>query len=147
MTEHYPHAVRINELLPHYWEELKAGHPLPLEQEINPDSLGEAWDWCYLVSIRGDVFAYDYLGRSLLDAYGDDLTGREISETLVYPHPPSLLATFRKVTASSTPALDENQFHNSQGALVKYRSCVTPYGAFGRTGVQFLLGGMRWKSE
>lgn len=144
-TIHAARAARINELLQQYWHELAGPRPYPLESEINTEALRDVWPFCYLVSVKPHGFSYDYLGAGLVEAYGDDLTGREVTETLLYPHPPSLLARFREVVETSQASMDENAFTNSRGAQVKYRACVLPLGARGREGVAFLLGGMKWK--
>ena len=146
MNEPSARGARINEQLVQYWHELRGDHPLPFEHEINAEALKEIWDSCYLVTVKPNGFSYDYLGRDLLAAYGDDLTGREITETLLYPHPESLFAKFRDVCKSASPATDESEFTNSHGHNIKYRSSVLPLAARGRAGVSFLLGGMRWKA-
>ena len=137
---------RINERLKDYWQGLCRGRSMPLEADIAMEELKEIWDYCFLITVRGDHFAYSYLGESLIDAFGDDVTGREITETLLYPHPQSLLGTFRNVVESGAPAEDESEFKNSLGATVKYRSCVLPLAAENVEGVAFLLGGMKWKA-
>ena len=145
MSETPARAGRINEQLMQYWHELCAGRPLPYESEINTEALKDIWPSCFLITVSDEGFAYDYLGRDLLEAYGDDLTGREITETLLYPHPPSLFNTFNLVCNMANPTTDDSEFINSRGLHVKYRSSVLPLAARGREGVSFLLGGMRWK--
>ncbi len=139
-------GARINEQLAQYWHELKADHPLPFEHEISAESLKNIWDSCFLITVKQNGFAYDYLGKDLLDAYGDDLTGREITETLLYPHPESLFSKFREVVKSAAPTTDDNEFTNSKGQKIKYRSSILPLASRARPGVAFLLGGMRWKA-
>lgn len=146
MNETMPRRARINEQLTEYWHELRADHPLPFEHEINAESLRDIWSSCFLVTVKPQGFAYDYIGKELLDAYGDDLTGREITETLLYPHPRTLFDTFKHVVASAEPATEDGEFTNSKGRLIKYRSSVLPLAGRGRAGVSFLLGGMRWKA-
>lgn len=140
------HPVRINELLQLYWQELKGNRPLPLEHEVSAEALKDIWNSCFLVVKRHGSFAYEYLGTDLLDAYGDDLTGKEITEALLYPHPKSLFEAFQAVSTTALPAMDEGEFTNARGQVVKYRSCVLPLAAQGGDGVAFLLGGMKWKA-
>ena len=75
-----PHH-RINERLNEYWQALRAGRPMPLESEVAMDDIAEIWNSCYLLSVQTNGFAYDYLGSSIIAAYGDDLTGKKITET------------------------------------------------------------------
>jgi len=146
MTKPISTAFRINEHLQEYWYELRGDRPLPFEHEINTDLLQGIWDHCFLVSRRDASFHYAYLGNALIDAYGDDFTNHEIAETLVYPHPPSLFETFKKVCTQAIPMMDDSSFINSIGMEIRYRSCVLPLAASGRDGVAFLLGGMKWKA-
>lgn len=141
------HPTRIHELLEQYWQDVRGAHALPLESDINTERLKEIWPSCFLVSVRANgSFGYNYLGEALVEAYGDDLTGREITETLVYPHPASLFATFKRVVETAAPVTDESEFTNSKGARIKYRSCVLPLAGPEGTHVRFLLGGMKWKT-
>ena len=137
---------RMNERLQQYWQELRSGRAMPLESEIDMDALSDIWGHCFLVSVKNGAFAYSYLGEHLVDAFGDDLTGKEIVETLVYPHPSSLLNTFAGVVQSGVPGMDGSDFVNSRGVTVKYRSCVLPLGSANTPAVAFLLGGMNWKA-
>ena len=139
------HPIRINDFLQQYWQELRGDRPLPFEDEVNPEALAAIWDSCFLISRRGDVFSYAYLGDRLIEAYGDDLTGHEVAEALLYPHPQSLVTTFGRVCREEIPAMDDNSFMNALGQQVRYRSCVVPLAARGHAGVAFLLGGMKWK--
>lgn len=141
-----PTHHRINEQLEHYWNELRGARPMPLESDIVIASLKEIWDHCFLVNVHPDKFAYSYLGPQLIEAYGDDLTGKEIAQTLLEPHPASLYKKFQQVQSSGKPTIDENEFKNSRGQPVKYRACILPLGSHGHTGVAFLLGGMKWKA-
>ena len=119
---------------------------MPMEGDISLDALKDIWPSCFLVTVKDGKFAYSYLGEELVEAYGDDLTGKEIAETLVYPHPPSLVKTFVAVASSGVPKVDESEFVNSCGDTVKYRSCVLPLAGRDGNSVAFLLGGMKWKA-
>lgn len=135
---------RIHDRMQSYWLQLRRDRAMPLESDVVLGDLGDIWASCFLVSVEDNSFAYDYLGAAIVVAYGDNITGKEISETLVYPHPPSLVNTFKNVVLSGAPAIDESEFLNSKGAMVKYRSCVMPLAdATGK--VTFLLGAMKWK--
>lgn len=147
MTQAATHPTRIHELLEQYWQSIRGQRKLPRESDIRPEELQEIWSSCFLVSARANgSFAYSYLGDALVEAYGDDITGREITETLLYPHPKSLTNTFRAVVEQSVPVTDESEFTNSKGANIKYRSCVMPLAGQQGDDVRFLLGGMKWKT-
>jgi len=139
-------SSRINQRLRDYWESVRGDRRVPNESDILPEQLEDIWENCFLIDVKNSGFEYDYLGSSIIEAYGDDLRGREICETLIYPHPPSLLKTFRNVVNTAKPVLDDSQFKNKKGLQIRYRSCVLPLSKAGMIGVQFLLGGMKWKA-
>ncbi len=140
-----PHH-RINEQLEHYWNEIRGSRAMPLEEDVSIPALKDIWDHCFLVNVHPDKFAYSYLGPKLIEAYGDDLTGKEIAQTLLEPHPTSLYAEFQQVVEGGKPRIDESEFKNTRGQLVKYRACILPLGSDGHEGVAYLLGGMKWKA-
>lgn len=136
---------RIHDRLVSYWQQLCQGRPMPSEADVVLGDLGDIWPSCFLVSVEDNIFSYDFLGAAIVIAYGDSIGGKEITEKLVYPHPPSLVNTFKQVVHSGNPAMDESEFVNSKGVTVKYRSCVLPLAdATGK--ISFLLGGMKWKA-
>ena len=137
---------RINERLNAYWDSLRGSRTMPNERDISIEDLKDLWQYCFLISVKEGKFSYSYLGEQLVEAYGDDFTGKEIAETLLYPHPESLVKTFTEVAKSAAPQIDESEFTNSRGATVKYRSCVLPLAGNDEGSVAFLLGGMKWKA-
>lgn len=137
---------RLTERLISYWNEIRGERIMPLESDINMDALKEEWPHCFLVSVHPDKFAYTYLGPQLVEAYGDDFTGREITETLLFPHPKPLFAQLQQAAQESKPRENQGEFVNAQGMHIKYRTCILPLGAHGHSSVAFLLGGMNWKA-
>ncbi len=138
---------RINELLYAYWDNMRGSRPYPSESEIDPDELEEIWDSVFLVQLKpGDQvgFRYAYLGNSLLEAYGEDDTDSKILEQLISPDSPPLVKKFQEVEKAGQPVVDEGEFKNRKNMLVKYRSVMLPLGSKSR--VEFIIGGMKWKS-
>lgn len=143
------HAARINERLLSYWRGIKPATGLPLESQVDPKTIGDIWDSCFLVHITHDPKApYEYLmlGSELIDAYGDDLTGKSVSEALFYPHPVPLLRAFEEVEKSGEPLVEESSFTNQAGLLIKYRSCLLPLAKDSGGAATYVLGGMKWKA-
>ncbi len=137
---------RINERLKAYWAEKCQGRRMPMESDINAEEIADIWPNCFLVDVANSGFEYDYLGNSLIEAYGDDLRGKAVCEALLYPHPVSMLKTFQAAVNKAQPMMDENEFRNTQGVLVKYRACVLPLASAQAPGVCYLIGAMKWKA-
>ena len=148
----YADEKRINEYLKSYWLELKGSKDYPRENEVSVSDLEPIWDSCFLVKLLdipdkdGIEFSYIYLGKTLVEAYGDDYNEKEICERLVFPSSMSLLHKFRDIIATGKPADEESEFMNTQNMLVKYRSSMVPLGSNDGDGVGYILGGMKWKA-
>ena len=141
---------RINEQLLDYWTQKKGDRAFPSEEEIDPSEISDIWDACFLVKAleneHGDEYKYTYLGQSLVEAYGDDLTDKEVCEKLIYPTNMSLVHKFNEVVSSAQPTSEDGEFTNTKGMLIKFRSVMMPLGKQGEDGVQYVLGGMKWKA-
>ncbi len=147
-------AQRITEQLLNYWLGVRGTRNAPSEYEIDIFSLSNVWDSCFLVKYQGqdapleDRFAYLYLGEDLVEAYGDDLSQRDVCEALIYPSNLSLAESFQRVVDQQVPLEKDDEFTNANGLKVKYRSVLLPL--LGKDAQQhdvvYILGGMRWKS-
>ena len=140
-------AARINERLVQYWYELRGDRPLPFEHEVNPAALSDIWDGCFLVAVHPEYFSYEYIGAALHEAYGCDLTGKELRAGMEQPHPQALFSMFQRVCRSAELVAEDGEFTNSRGMVVQYRSCVLPLAGRGGKGVSFLLGAIRWRPK
>jgi hypothetical protein len=157
MTQYAPQPLsnetgsqqRINERLKTYWGELRGNRPYPCEKEIDFNAIEPIWKSCFLVKrdeTKQARFSYIYLGSDLIAAYGDDLSTREICERLVFPSSMPLMHKFDEVVNTQAPVEQEDEFTNTKGLHVKYRSLMLPLGNDEGTDVEFIIGGMRWKA-
>lgn len=140
---------RINERLKTYWHELRGDRLYPREKDIDFNDIEPIWKSCFLVrrdETKQTRFSYIYLGSDLIAAYGDDLSAREICERLVFPSSMPLMHKFDEVVTSQAPVEQEEEFTNTKGLHVKYRSLMLPLGNDEGTDVEFIIGGMRWKA-
>lgn len=138
---------RITRVLLQYWETARGNRNCPSEQDIKVEELAAIWDSCFLVRRQESAerpFSYLYLGKQLIEAYGDDLQEREICERLVFPSSMSLVDKFEEVVGNGEPISEEASFVNLKGMTILYRSILLPLsGESG--GIDFVIGGMRWK--
>ncbi len=139
---------RVSEMLMSYWNKLKGDRPVPEERELDIQEIEEFWDSCFMIEItyRGDEcdYKYSYLGPSIVDAYGDDLTGKEVYNHLIAPYTTMLIAKFEVVVEDLQPVQDESEFVNLKGELVRYRQCLVPLGGVDGN-IGFIMGSMMWK--
>lgn len=141
---------RLTDQLYTYWKMVKGDRDLPREQDINLADLQDIWDHCFLLQVKKNSelidYRYIYIGESIIEAYGDDLTGQSVYAKLVSPETAAVISKFDKVLESQVPVFDESEFVNLQGITIKYRQCLVPLGA--RSGVvDYIMGGMTWKID
>jgi len=140
---------RIGEVLYHYWDNLRGDRAFPAESEIDPDEISDIWNSCFLVNIspaevNNHGYRYTYLGTALIDAFGSDITGQEVSARLIDSASKTMVRQFDQAVKTAKPVYDEAEFTNSKKLLIKYRSCILPLG--GKLNPDYLIGGMKWKA-
>lgn len=136
---------RITLRLLAYWERLRDGRAMPGENDINPDDIQDLWDHCFLVAVK-DIgkpdYSYTYLGTAILQAYRDGLSEEDAGGALSL-NAAKLTDSFLKVAQTARPLLEEGEFRNFSGKVVRYRQCLLPLGQDGV--VDAIFGGMRYK--
>ena len=138
-------SKRGHERLIAYWEQLKGDRTFPEEKDINVETISDLWGSCFLLNTQGEgdgKFHYEFMGPSLIEAYGSDLTGMKHDEN-TEPNITSILESFGKVVDEKVHIVDESEFTNTTGQQVKYRACLIPFGAAPDT-VKYIIGLMRW---
>lgn len=146
MTEYFGASERrITLRLLAYWEKLRAGRDMPHEEDIDPDDLGDLWDSCFLIHIKDlqkDGYYYTYLGGEIKNAYLGGISEADAGG-LVSPNAVKLADCYMEIMHTGRPLVDEGEFINNHGDLVKYRQCLLPLGKGGE--VDAIFGGMRCK--
>jgi len=138
---------RINLRLLSYWEKLRHGRAMPSEEEVKADDLPDLWDCCFIIR-TSDLYkepancTYSYLGQTIIDSYHQGHTKGD-SGKMISPSPANSSQNFRQVIENAKPLLEEGEFNNQNGELVKYRQCLLPLGR-GDT-VEAIFGGMSFK--
>lgn len=136
---------RITLKLIAYWEKLRKGRLMPVEDDIDPDYLKDLWDYCFLIHVKDldkPDYNYTYLGDAIKRAYQGELSG-ENNSNVASPNAKELAISYEKVIRTCAPLLDEGEFVNMHNDMVKYRQCLLPLGENGN--VDAIFGGMRFK--
>ncbi|MDE3059718.1 MAG: PAS domain-containing protein [Pseudomonadota bacterium] len=144
MSEHL--EKRLHQRLQSYWHSLRGERPFPAEGDINLADIADILPSCFMVSVS-DVgqhgYRYDYLGKDLMEAYGEEMFNPDIAGRLISPtdHGP-MLEGFRQVIDRKQPVIYEAEFINRNQLTIKYRACLLPLGQEEK--VSHILGCMRW---
>ena len=130
-----------------HWEKLREERPFPLEEELDPDELGEVWDDCFLIQLR-DIeqvqhYNYTYLGSNILHAYESGQLQAYVPG-LASVNALHLATEFKNVMEKGTPYFFEDEHRINPQQVVKFRQWLLPLGNHeGR--IASILGEMRFR--
>ena len=146
-SELSPRESRAGIILRDYWDSLRLNRPYPCENEIDTDDIDSIWDSCFLISIddvtRRMGYRYSYLGKKLIEAYGDDDGNPDIVTQLLSTRSQRIKDNFDEVLHSQKPLVDEAEFVNLKHMNIRYRISLFPLGD--ANGVTHIIGCMRWR--
>lgn len=140
---------RIPDLLSAYWDEIRQKRALPAESDVSQEHLEKlgCWKDCFFIQVRDIAkekdYNYSYLGKAIINAYGEDLTGVSI-RAFTSPDAANLEEKYFEVIATARPVINEGEFQNARNLLVRYRQCLVPLGT-AEGNVQAILGAMRYR--
>ena len=144
------HERRLVARMAAMWQDLKQKKELPWEDHISPEILESMWDSCFMVRIE-DIekergYSYSYLGADIKHAYGYDLS-EDIPGPLACTIADRLHHEYTILVNSKKPLLNEGEFENHNGVLIKYRQGLFPFASEANPNhVVAILGGMRYKT-
>ncbi len=123
---------RLVTRLQNYWELIRRGKPMPEIQQLNPATIDDMWQQCIKFGTfhtqGGYSYNYLFMGEQLIKMYGRDLTSQMVN-VHVSEYPLNIMIKkLDGIMLEKTFMIDENQFVNGRGKLVKYRACFMPFG-------------------
>jgi hypothetical protein len=141
-------SKRGHEQLVTYWHRIKGLGRFPSESQVNPNEIGDFWDNMFLLEVdreEKDSFRYQYIGPSIVEAYGMDPTGKTHNSQSA-PNMTSMLQLASKVAGNGSVGMDEFWFINNKAEKIEYRCSLVPLcSPEDRNNVWFILGYMSWR--
>lgn len=139
---------RTSLILLQYWNGLRDERPFPKENEIDPDQLSMVWGHCFVIQLR-DIkkvrdYNYTYFGPNLVRAYQDGTLDR-FNGKMISPDANRTALLFEEVIKQGDPVLDEGEYVNPIGKVVKFRQSLMPLGDDKGKAVFSILGGAWFK--
>lgn len=141
------HDKRLTTRLIDYWNHLRKDAPLPQIALFNHIALEDVIGKCCMWRVEvkesaGKVsfYTYEYVGEEVKQAIGKDLTGGTFSPQFRNFPAARILNKIDEVVKNSTVIADAGQFVNEKSKIVKYRSCLLPFGTKDGKVTNILLG-------
>jgi len=146
------HDKRLTKRLQVYWDSLRKDSPLPKFERFNgsalADVIGNCCWWSAEISTNSldkkHRYTFLYMGSSIKEAVGKDMTGEILSSKIANFPATKIVTKMDLVMEQKIPMEDEGQFINDKHKIVKYRSCLLPFGNEDR--VTNVLLGLSWSA-
>ncbi len=143
---------RLTTRLTIYWNNLRKDLPLPQSELFNPAALTDIMGKCCMWRVEVDktlnnknIYMYEFVGQETKEALGVDMTGKSFSPNTGNFPGARIVEKIDEVVNSAAPLTDEGQFVNKNNKVVKYRSCLLPFGT--KEGkVSHILLGLSWRA-
>ena len=142
---------RLTTRLTNYWDRLRKEEPMPHYAWWNPSSINDICPNCVTIIAepygKQKRYRYHYVGQKVEGEWGAGLSGEPLADGGHHMFRGSNIITkLETVSERSEPLNDEGKFINEQNKVVKYRSCLLPFGTQ-REGVTHVVIGLSWKDS
>lgn len=132
-----------------YWERIKKSRDIPLISSFNPQAVDDLWQSCFQVSVEKEggkvTYTYRYIGKNLEEIFGSDMLNRQVTSNMKFIPAKQIIVTMDDMVANPAPAFHNGQFVDPSSHLIKYRSCILPFGP-DREHVTHFIVGLSWNS-
>lgn len=146
------HEKRLTQRLTDYWNRLRKEAPLPQIERFNHGALEDVIGKCCLwrveirdPSARARMYTYEYVGEEMQQIVGSDVIGTTISPHFKDFPAARIISKISEAVEHGTIVVDEGQFVGSNSKVIKYRSCLLPFGTQEGRVTNVLLG-ISWKA-
>ncbi len=140
---------RLIERLISHWDLLKKSGNAPEFSRLNISSLIDIWPSCLVVreQPRGEngvpLYQFVEVGDKLLSIFPDNPVGSYFSSNMKVMPAARLMRRMSELTIDGAPLVDEGQFVNQMSKVVKFRSCLVPFGTNDK--ITHVVVGLSWR--
>ena len=140
---------RLTDRLTSYWTLLKKDGAVPDFAQFNSSAISDMWQQCILFTVQPGTgstptsVSFYMLGEQAKKIYSGDMAGRSINPGMKHFQGAAIVRRVDQVIADPQVIYDQGQFVNERSKIVKYRSCLLPFGKEGR--VTHILAGLSWR--
>ncbi len=116
---------------------------------FNASAIADVWQHCVLFTVapsydeRPFILNFYQVGDKVRGVYGNDMIGRSFNTSQRHFQGAAIIRRMEEVIVNPAPLTDVGQFVNETGKVVKYRSCLLPFGREGK--VTHVIVGISWR--
>lgn len=140
---------RLGERLLSYWNVLRKDQKMPDFSHFNPSAIDDIWQQCVLFTVspavnnKSSALNFYQIGDKLGNIYGANMVGRTFNAGQKHFQGAAIVRRMEQMLENPEPMNDQGQFINEKSKIVKYRSCLLPFGRNGR--VTHIITGLSWR--
>ncbi len=140
---------RLDDRLTKYWELLKKDETLPAFGKFNTAAIDDIWDSCVLFSVSkggssdNKNYTFHRMGDKVRKLYNEDLTGSSLKPKQKATKGATIVKRIDEVVTQLIPIYDSGQFVSDNQKIVKFRSCLLPFG--NDNDVTHVVAGLSWR--
>ena len=142
------HDQRLIDRLTTYWNLLRRDEPVPDFAKFNISAIEDLWSQCVLFTVQpsatdqSPVVNFYTMGEKVKSLYGN-VAGQTMNSRQRHFQGASIVQRVGEVITTPAPVYDMGQFVNERSKIVKYRSCLLPFGKNDR--ITHVVAGLSWK--
>lgn len=140
---------RLTDRLTNYWTLLRKESPMPEFAQFNLSAISDIWQQCILFTVQHGAGSspttvnFYKIGDQVKSLYGSDMAGRTVYPGMNHFQGASVVRRVGEVLTSPQVIYDQGQFVNERSKIVKYRSCLLPFGKDEK--VTHIVAGLSWR--
>ena len=140
---------RLPERMLSYWNTLRKDAPMPDFSRFNASAIADIWQQCVLFTVAPSVdnktsaLNFYQIGDKLGSIYSANMVGRTFNPGQKHFQGAAIVRRMEEILVNPEPITDMGQFINENSKVVKYRSCLLPFGRNGR--VTHVITGLSWR--
>lgn len=140
---------RLTERLISHWKLLKKSEYCPDFSRLNASAISDIWPSCLVIKEQpkgeSPVTLYQFveIGEKALSIFPENPVGTHFTANMKVMPAARLMRRVSELTVTGEPLLDDGQFVNEKHKVVKFRSCLVPFGTQER--VTHVVVGLSWR--
>lgn len=141
--------LRLTDRLTTYWNLIRKDAAVPEFVQFNISAIEDVWSQCVLFTVQpsapGQSPAVNFyqVGEKVKALYGN-VAGQSMHSGQRHFQGAGIVRRVGEVISSPTPIQDHGQFVNERSKVVKYRSCLLPFG--NKDGkITHVVAGLSWR--
>jgi len=140
---------RLVDRLTNYWNITRKDQDMPEFSKFNSSAIDDIWQQCVLFTVQPTVdgkvptLSFYKVGDKVRTVYGQDVVGQMFNPNQNHFQAAAIVRKATELLDNPSPVVDMGQFINADSKVVKYRSCLLPFGRKGK--VTHIVAGLSWR--